>query len=137
MWKEEPKGWLGLKTWLCGLCKMFLLGVRRGRARQLGDTNGPWPVLASMGPGHVLCMPFLLGLGRPQGQQGRGLKAPVAQPTCHGWPQLHEALTRAGRFGRGCFPRGSQSTCGGSVRTSCGLRHMEPSSASLLGGVFV
>ena len=55
----------------------------------------------------------------------------------HGWPQLHEALTGAGRFRRGCFPRGSQSTCGGSGRTFCGLRHIEPSSASLLGGVFV
>lgn len=75
--------------WLCGLCKMFLLGVQKKQSQAAGrhqwtlassGLNGTWsPALQAIPPG-------------PRGQQDRGLKARVAQRTCHGWPQLHEAL---------------------------------------------
>lgn len=88
--RKSQKAGLDIRCGYVGCVRCFRRECGRSRARQLGDTSGHRPLLASMGPGHLLCRPFLLG------QQDRGLKARMAQPTCHGWPQPHEALSGEG-----------------------------------------
>lgn len=90
MSKEEPKAWLGHKMWLCGLCKMFLLGVRKKQSQAAGrhqwtlassGLNGTWsPALQAIPPG-------------PAGPRSKGTSG---SPTCHGWTQPHEALSGEG-----------------------------------------